>query len=102
METRPVALPIVFSALAVALNPIRIPTVYWPMWSYYVYEIPIVVAFLLLGPRIGIAVAGLHLLGQEVFFSNGLGGLLAYPIGTVAILVTLLGTHLATMYIKHK
>ena len=102
MRTQALALTVAFAALAIVLNTIRVPTFYWPNMWYRLYEIPIVIAFLLFGPRIGISVVALHLLGQEIFFPLGPVGFVAYPNGAVAILVMLLGTHLATMFIKHK
>ena len=94
METRNIALIIVFTALTIVLNPIRIPTIYWPGFFYRLWEIPIVVAFLLFGPKIGVAVGAMNVLAQIVLFPLPVG-LLAYPWGFVATLSMLLGVYLA-------
>jgi riboflavin transporter FmnP len=99
MDTKTIALIIAFSALAIVLNAIRIPTIYWPGFFYRVYEIPIVVAFLLFGPKVGVSVTALNLFGQMVFFPIP-GGIVAYPFGLIAILVMMLGVYSANMLIK--
>jgi riboflavin transporter FmnP len=101
MKTKTIALIIAFSALTLVLNIVRIPTFYWPGFYYRVYEIPIVVAFLLFGPRIGVSVAILNVLGQLLLFPVP-GGIVAYPFGLIAILVMMLGVYSANMLIKHK
>ena len=102
MKSRELALTVAFAALAIVLNTIRVPTFYWPNMFYRLYEIPIVIAFLLFGPRIGISVVALHLVGQLACFPLGPVGFVGSPHGAVAVLVMLLGTHLATTFIKHR
>jgi riboflavin transporter FmnP len=94
LNTKALMLIIVFAALTVVLNPIRIPTVYWPGFFYRLWEIPIVVAFLLFGPRIGISVALLNVLAQIMLFPIP-AGIVAYPWGLVATLTMLLGVYIA-------
>jgi riboflavin transporter FmnP len=101
MDTKTIALIVAFAALTIALNTIRIPTIYWPGFNYRVYEIPIVVAFLLFGPRIGISVTVLNVLGQMVFFPVP-GGIVAYPFGLIAILTMMFGVYLANALIKRR
>jgi riboflavin transporter FmnP len=101
METKTVALIIAFAALAIALNTIGIPTIYWPGFFYRVYEIPIVVAFLLFGLKIGISVAVLNLFGQMMLFPVP-GGIVAYPFGLIAILTMMFGVYLANEFIKRR
>jgi riboflavin transporter FmnP len=101
MDTKTITLIIAFAALTIALNTIRIPTFYWPGFYYRVYEIPIVVAFLLFGPKIGTSVTVLNLFGQMVFFPVP-GGIVAYPFGLIAILVMMLGVYSANMLIKRR
>jgi riboflavin transporter FmnP len=96
MNTKAIAMIITFAALAIVLNTLRIPTFYWPGFYYRIYEIPIVVAFLLFGPRVGTAVAVLNLFGQIVFFPVP-GGIVAYPFGLLAILTMMLGVYLGNM-----
>jgi riboflavin transporter FmnP len=60
MDTKRVALIAVFAALAIALSPgisrISIPSPFFGL-PYQVWEIPIFVAFLLLGPKPGLVIA---------------------------------------------
>jgi hypothetical protein len=56
MTARSIALIAIFAALAIVLNTIRIPTFYWPGWFYTLSDIPVIVAFLIYGFRIGILV----------------------------------------------
>jgi riboflavin transporter FmnP len=93
---------ITFAAIAIALNTIRIPTIYLPGFSYHFNEIPIVVSFLLFGPRIGVLVGVLHLTGQELLFPMGPVGIVAYPMGFVALLLMLSGVYLANRFIIWK
>ena len=101
METRDIALIIVFTALVIVLNPIRIPTIYWPGFFYRLWEIPIVVAFLLFGPKIGVAVGAMNVLAQIVLFPIP-AGILGYPWGFVATLSMLLGVYLARKILSLK
>lgn len=59
MDSKTIAFIIVFAALTVALNlsPIKIPAPYAPFLIYQIWEIPIVAAFLLYGPRVGIPIS---------------------------------------------
>lgn len=59
MESKTIASVSVFAALTVALNlsPIKIPAPYAPFLIYQVWEIPIVAAFLLYGPGVGVVVS---------------------------------------------
>jgi hypothetical protein len=52
LNTRAIALTIVFAALSIALTPVAIPAVYMIGFFYRFWEIPIVAAFLLLSPKI--------------------------------------------------
>jgi riboflavin transporter FmnP len=78
MNARSIALITTFAAIAIALNTIRIPTIYWPGFSYHFSEIPIVVAFLLFGPTVGVLVDVLHIAGQLLFFPVGPVGFVVY------------------------
>ena len=99
METKTITLIIAFAALTIALNVIKIPTFYWPGFNYRIYEIPIVVAFLLFGPKIGVSVTVLNVIGQLFLFPVP-GGLVAYPFGLIAILVMMLGVYFANILVK--
>lgn len=55
MDSKTVAVIVVFGALTVALNlsPIKIPAPYAPFLIYEIWEIPIVASFLLFGLKVG-------------------------------------------------
>ncbi|MFQ6081444.1 MAG: hypothetical protein ACE5OW_07245 [Candidatus Bathyarchaeia archaeon] len=59
MESKTIASVSVFAAFTVALNlsPIKIPAPYAPFLIYEIWEIPIVAAFLLYGPSVGVAIS---------------------------------------------
>ena len=102
MDTKSITLIAIFAAIAIALNVVRIPTIYWPGFSYHFNEIPIVVAFLLFGPKIGVLVGVLQLVGQEILFPVGPIGIVVYPMGFVALLVMFFGVYLGNRFITHK
>jgi riboflavin transporter FmnP len=95
MNARSIALAITFAAIAIAINTIKIPTIYLPGFSYHFNEIPLVVAFFLFGPKIGLLVGILHLAGQELLFPIGPTGIVAYPMGFIALLVMVSGAYVA-------
>jgi riboflavin transporter FmnP len=102
MDTRSIALIAIFTALALVLNIVSIPTIYWPGFSYHFSEIPIAVAFILFGPKIGVLVAALNVVGLEVFFPVGPAGFVVYPMGFVAILIMFFGMYLASRFLSRK
>jgi len=61
MNTKTIAMTAVFAALTVALNPaftkMAVAAPYAPFLYYQIWEIPIVAAFLLAGPRSGVLVS---------------------------------------------
>lgn len=97
MNTKKLTLTIVFAALTVALNPaishIGVPAPYAPFLIYGIWEIPIVAAFLLIGPKSGIAISILNALTLFAFYPGPL------PLGPfynfAAILSMLIGVFLA-------
>ena len=100
MNARSIALAITFAAIAIALNTVKIPTIYLPGFPYHFNEIPLVVAFFLFGPKIGLLVGILHLAGQELLFPIGPTGIVAYPMGFIALLVMVSGTYVASRLIS--
>lgn len=101
VKTIEIALIITFAALTVALAPFRIPSVYLPGLYYRFSEIPIVVAFLLFGPRIAIAVAGINVLAEIVLFP-GPAVYVARPVVFVLVLCMFLGIYLACRFLKRE
>lgn len=73
MNTKQLTLIIVFVALSVALNVAgpKIPAPYAPFLYYQLWEIPIVLAFLVIGPKVGVAVAGINTLILFAVFNPG-------------------------------
>jgi riboflavin transporter FmnP len=99
MNTKTIAITIVFAALTVALNPvftgIGVPAPYAPFLIYQIWEIPIVAAFLLINPKSGIAISILNAAALLALFP---GALLLGPFyNLVAVLSMLSG-----IYIVHK
>lgn len=94
MNTKTLALIIVFAALTIALNVAgpKIPAPYAPFLYYQVWEIPIVIAFLMLGPASGIIIAAINTGILVVVFP---GPLLLGPVyNLIAVLSMLLGVYL--------
>lgn len=99
MNTKSIAIIITFSALCIALVPIRIPTLYWPGFNYYFWEIPIVAAFLLFGFKIAFSISVLNAVARLVFFP-GQAPFLAFIISFMPLLTMLLGVYLAQKLIQ--
>lgn len=93
-STKTLALIIIFSALAIALN-LYGPKIPFPLADFLyfqLWEIPIVISFLLIGPKTGLAVAGLNTVVLFIFFQ---GSLPAGPIyNLAAVLAMMLGIYL--------
>lgn len=102
MNAKSVALIAVFSATAIVLNAIRIPSVFWPGFSYGFYEIPVLVAFIIYGFKIGYLVEILHIMGQEIFFTTGVGAVVVYPMGLIFHTFMFSGIYLANKLINRK
>ena len=102
MDSRSVTLVAVFAALAMGLNAIRIPAILWPGLAYPLWEIPIFISCLLFGFKIAIMVGVINLAGQLAFFQIGPGSIVGYPVGFLALLVTLSGMYVAIIFINHK
>jgi riboflavin transporter FmnP len=74
MKTRALSLIIIFTALAATLNIYgpKIPFPLYPFLYFQLWEIPIVTAFLMIGPRSGVIVAAINTLILFIFFQGGL------------------------------
>ena len=100
MNTKAIAITVVFTALAIVLNPIftRIGfnAPYAPFLIYQIWEIPIVAAFLLCGPKSGISVS---ILNTVVLLALFPGSLPTGPLyNLAAILSMLLGIYIPYMF----
>ena len=93
MKTRALSLIIIFTALAVALNIYgpKIPFPPAPFLFFSFWEIPIVIAFLMVGPRAGLAVS---LINALILFAVFPGALPTGPLyNWIAIISMMLGVY---------
>ena len=102
MNTKSIALIAVFSALAIILNAVKIPSIYHPAFAYPIFNIPVLVAFILFGFKIGFLVEIIHILGQEMFFPMGPGGIVSYPMGLAIHAFMFCGIYLASKLIRRR
>ena len=77
----------------------RIPTLYWPGFNYYFWEIPLVAAFLLLGFKVAFSITVLNNVARLLFFP-GQAPLLGFITGFMPLLTVLLGVYLAKKFIE--
>jgi len=97
MNSKTIAVVAVFTALTVALvlSPAKVPAPYAPFLKYQVWEIPIVIAFLLYGTLVGVSITIINTSVLLVFYPGDL------PTGPLynfaAVLSMLLG-----VYVVHR
>jgi len=99
MNSKTIASVTVFAGLTVALNlsPAKIPAPYAPFLIYQVWEIPIVAAFLIYGPKVGVTIA---IINTMVLLGVFPGVLLTGPLyNLAAVLSMLLGIYLMYKFI---
>ncbi len=101
MKSKSIALISTFAAVAIGLNAIKIPTFFYPGTAFTFIQIPIIVAFLLFGVKIGVLVGVLNLLGELILFPLGTPGLIVYPMGFVSLTIMFAGLYVASKLI-HK
>ncbi len=101
MNTKKLTLIIVFVALAAALNAAgpKIPAPYAPFLYYQLWEIPIVLAFLAIGPKEGVAVTFLNTLILFAVFNPGANAGPLYNLR--AILAMLVGIYIPYRIAAH-
>lgn len=102
MKTKSITLIAVFAAIAIILNSIRIPTIYYPGFFYALYDIPVIIVFMIYGFKIGFLVEVIHIMGQEIFFPVGAGGVVTYPFGLVIHTFMFSGIYVAFKIIQRK
>jgi riboflavin transporter FmnP len=102
MNIKSITAIVAFAALAIALNAVKIPAFYWPGMFYTLCDIPVVIAFLLFGLKIGLSVEAIHVLGQEIFFPMGPGAAVFYPMGFVTVLLMVYGIYLASKFLNRR
>jgi riboflavin transporter FmnP len=102
LNTRALSLIIIFTALAAALNIYgpKIPFPLYPFLYFQLWEIPIVTAFLMIGPRSGIIVATINTLLLLIFFQGYLPSGPFYNLA--AVLAMFVGIYLPYWLSKRK
>ena len=93
MNSKALGLVIAFTALATALNLIRIPVPYLLNYSYQLGDIILVIAFLLFGVKIGLTVAVFNMFASMVIFPNPVG-IIGAPYYLFSILTMVLGVYI--------
>ena len=63
---------------------------------YTLCDIPVLVAFIIFGVKIGFLVEAVHIIGQAIFFSAGAAGIVVYPMGFLTLLFMFSGVYLAS------
>lgn len=94
MNTKSLALIIIFAALTIALNVAgpKIPAPYAPFLYYQIWEIPIVVAFLVLGLLAGLVTSAINTIILTAYFTGGYS-VLGPVYNLIAILAMMLGIY---------
>lgn len=101
MKTKEIALAITFAAVAIALTAIKIPTLFYPGGYFRFSQIPVMVAFLLFGLRIGVLVGLVTLMGQIAVFPSSANAIfMAYPTEFLSALVMIIGMYLSIKLIN--
>jgi hypothetical protein len=90
MNTKALTAVIILTATAIALNPIKIPTIFWPGQYYRLWEIPLIVAFFLFGLRLALLATTLYATAHVTILS-ALVGPIAFPWVIILMLSTFLG-----------
>lgn len=94
LETKRLTVVIVFSALAIALEPIRIPVFFWPGQYFHFWEIPTIIGFFLYDFRVGLYIGVLGSIGYSLVFPGALS--FVGPVWRILVLsVMLLGLWIA-------
>ncbi len=100
MNTKKITLTIVFAALTVALNPaisgVGVPAPYAPFLIYGLWEIPIVIAFLLIGVRSGAAIMIFNAAMLFAFFQGALPMGPFYNLAAIAAMLS--GVYIAQKF----
>jgi riboflavin transporter FmnP len=100
MNAKEVALCSIFAAIAIALERVRIPAVFAQV-QFYFWEIPIIIALLLFGLKVGFSIAAITAFGQALIFPRALGFLFPFW-NLVAMSTFLVGIFLVQRLINHR
>jgi len=102
MESKKIAVIAVFTALSVALvlSPAKFPAPYAPFLKYQIWEIPIVSAFLLYGPVVGVATSIINTVILLVVYPGDLPTGPLYNLA--AVLSMLLGIYIIQQFVAER
>jgi len=101
MNSKTIGIIVAFTALTTALNVIKIPVPYLLTFSYTLGDIALLVAFLLYGPKPGIAVAVLSTIITMIILP-GPANLFGQPYYLIGICTMLLGVYIAFRMITRR
>jgi riboflavin transporter FmnP len=101
VNSREIALIIIFTALTMALDPVRVPSVYLFGVYYRFSEIPIAAASLLFGLKIGVPIAIMNVAVEIALFPTP-ASVIGVPFVLVLTLSMLLGIHTAFRFMKRR
>jgi riboflavin transporter FmnP len=100
-ESRKISLIIIFAALTIVLDPIRIPSIYLMGVSYRFCEIPIVAASVLFGLKIAIPVALMNTFVEMILFPSP-ASIVGIPFVFLLTLSMLFGINMASSLSKNR
>ena len=100
MNTRKLAIITIFTAIttALVLSPAKFPAPFAPFLKYQIWEIPIVIAFLLFGPSIGLSTSIINTLLLLVVYPGDLPTGPLYNLAAVSSM--LLGVYVVQSFQK--
>ncbi len=101
MNSKTIGIIVAFTALTTALNVIKIPVPYLLTFSYTLGDIALLVAFLLYGPKPGVAVAALSTIITMIILP-GPANLFGQPYYLIGICTMLLGVYVASRIITRR
>jgi len=98
MNVKIFSLTITFAAVAIALNTVRVPTIFYPGNYFQFSQIPIIIAFLLFGARIGISIGAVNLLVSIMILPLGSTGIVTHTMDFLSLLPMFAGLKLAQKF----
>ena len=101
LNSKSVAVIIIFSAIATILIPFKIPAIFLIGFFYRLTEIPIVTCFLLFGLKCAVSVALITTLAQLTILVDSTG-IVGPSVGLLTLLIMLLGLYAAQRLMKQK
>lgn len=100
-DSKQIGLIIVFTALTIVLDPIRIPSIFLAGVYFRFCEIPIVAAMILFGSKIAISIAILNIAAEAILFPGPMSFINPFFI-LMLTLSMLFGIHSAVRVLKNR